>query len=87
MEHTVITLPDTHACIIRMIHNACQGTLCSTPGANREVAPADLLSTAALTQALTSAAALERRAPGTQRSLLKAYSGIAVLRYIACPSL
>lgn len=84
MEHTVIRMPDSHSCIIRMIHTACQDTLCSTPGANRGVAPAELISTAALTQAMTSAAALERRAPGSQRSLLKAYSGIAVLRYMAC---
>ena len=80
VEHTLITMPDSHACIIGLIHKICQDKLCSTPGADRGVAPADLISTVALTQAMTSAAALERRAPSSQCSLLKAYSGIAVLR-------
>ena len=77
-------MPDSHACIIHLVHKTCQDILGSTPGANRGVAPADLISTVALTRTMTSAAALERRAPGSQRFLLKAYSGIAVLRYITC---
>ena len=76
----MISMPDTHAGILVLIHKTCQDLLCSTPGANSAVAPADPSETAMLERAMTSAAELEGRVPGSQRMLLKAYSGIAVLR-------
>ncbi len=80
VEHKLINMPDTHAGILSLIHQTCQDILCSTPGANRAVAPADPSDSGMLEKAMTSAAELEGRVPGSQRMLLKAYSGIAVLR-------
>ena len=74
-------MPDTHASIVRLVQRTCTDALCSTPGANRAVAPADPFDDAMLDKAMTSAAELERSVPGSQRMLLKAYSSIAVLRY------
>lgn len=80
VEHKLISMPDTHASILSLIHQTCQDVLCGTPGANRTVAPADPSDSGMLEKAMTSAAELERRVPGSQHMLLKAYSGIAVLR-------
>ena len=82
MEHTLISMPDTHASILRLIYHLSQDILCSTPGAKRAVAPADPLDNDMLDKAMTLAAELERKVPGSQRTLLKAYSGVAVLRYM-----
>jgi hypothetical protein len=73
-------MPDTHASIARLVQQTCRDILCSTPGANKEVAAADPFDDAMLDKAMTSAAELERSAPGSQRTLLKAYAGMAVLR-------
>ena len=81
VEHVMISMPDTHAGILTLIHQTCQDILGGTPGANRTVAPADPSDTRMLEKAMTSAAELEGRVPGSQRMLLKAYTGIAVLRY------
>ena len=86
VEHTLITMPDTHASIVRLVQQTCTDILCSTPGANRAVAPADPFDNAMLDKAMTSAAELERSVPGSQRMLLKAYSSIAVLRCTICIS-
>ena len=80
VEHKLISMPFTHASMLSLIHTTCQDILCSTPGANREVAPPDPSDTAALEKAIISAAELESRVPGSQRMLLKAYSGVGVLR-------
>ena len=82
MEHTLISMPDTHASILQLIHQLSQDILCSTPGAKRAVAPADPFDNDMLDKAMASAAELERKVPGSQRILLKAYSGVAVLRYM-----
>jgi len=75
-------MPDTHASILQLIHQLSQDILCSTPGAKRAVAPADPFDNDMLDKAMTSSAELERKLPGSQRILLKAYSGVAVLRYM-----
>lgn len=80
MEHKLISMPDTHAGILSLIHQTCQNILRSTAGANTAVAPVDPSNSGMLERAMTSAAELEGRVPGSQRMLLKAYSGIAVLR-------
>lgn len=79
-------MPDSHTSISRLIQQTCRDILCSTPGANKEVAPADPFSTEMLDRAMAAAAELECKVPGSQRALLKAYSGIAVLRYTLCTS-
>lgn len=74
-------MPDIHASIVRLVQQTCTDILCSTPGANKAVAPANHFDSAILDKTMTSAAELERSVPGSQRMLLKAYSSIAVLRY------
>jgi hypothetical protein len=75
-----MTLPSALLQLLRVLDSDHNRILKQAAGVNPAVATAGLLSTEALDNALATATERERRIPGSQRSLLRAYAALAIVK-------
>ncbi len=82
-----MTLPSVHLQLLHLLGKDQGQILKQAAGVDQAVARSGLLSTDALDHALASAKDREFHIPGSQRSLLRAYAALAIVKCAAAHSL